>query len=124
MDPAPPRRRLRWLVQVILGLCVAALIVAGVIAVGNVARDSLRSTDRYRLVFAEIECPSPPGIDRATFLGEIQYNGRFDDTIDVRDQSLPDRLRGAFEKHPRVERVAKLTVIPPKRIVVELKFRQ
>ena len=36
-----PRRWPRWLVQVILGLGIAGLTLAGVIAVGNATRDSL-----------------------------------------------------------------------------------
>ncbi len=62
-------------------------------------------------------------MDRATFLSEVQYNGQFDDQMNVLDPTLPDRLRSAFERHRRVQKVLRVQVLPPKRVVVELKFR-
>ena len=120
---APPRRWPRRLAQVVLGLGAAALVVGGVIAVGNVARDRLGPSDRYLLPFTEIECPAPPGQDRAEFLGEVQYIGPFPDRVNVLDPTLPDRLRAAFARHRKVERVGKITVLPPRRVLVELTFR-
>lgn len=120
---APPRRWPRWLAQVVLGLGAVGLAVAGVIAVGNAARESLGPHDRYLLPFTRIECPAPPGQDRAEFLGEVQYIGRFPDVVNVLDPTLPDRLRKAFADHKRVQAVGRVTVLPPKRVVVELTFR-
>jgi hypothetical protein len=111
------------LTQVVLGLAAAGLIVGGVVAVGNVARESLGPHDRYSLPFNEIECPTPPGQDRSEFLGEVQYTGRFPDRVSVLDPTLPERLKEAFGQHPRVERVGSVTVLPPKRVKVELTFR-
>jgi hypothetical protein len=121
--PDAPRRWPRRLAQIVLGLGAAAVVVGGLVAVGNAARDSLGPHDRYLLAFTEIECPAPPGRDRAEFLGEVQYNGAFPDRVNVLDPSLPDRLRAAFARHPKVERVGRITVIPPKRVQVELTFR-
>jgi hypothetical protein len=109
--------------QVVLGLGTAALIVGGVIAVGNIARDRLGPSDRYLLPFAEIACPAPPGQGRAEFLAEVQYNGTFPDRVNILDPTLPERLRLAFARHRRVDRVGRIAVIPPKRIEVELTFR-
>ena len=121
-EPAP-RRWPRWLAQVVLGLAAVALAVGGVVAVGNIARDALGPADRYLLPFAEIDCPVPPGKDRAEFLGEVQYNGRFPDRVNVLDPSLPDRLRDAFRQHPRVAKVNAVRVLSPRRVEVELTFR-
>ena len=118
--------RKRWpgrLIQVVFGLAVAALIVGGVIAVGNVARDSLGPRDRYLLPFTDIECPVPPGQSREEFLEEVRYIEPSPEKLNVLDPTLPDRLHSSFSKHKRVERVAKVSVFPPKRIVVELTFR-
>lgn len=122
-DPAP-RRWPKWLAQVVVGLGVSALAVGGVIAVGNAARDSLGPRDRYLVRFADIECPTPPGKDRAEFLGEVQYNGQFPDQVNILDPALADRLRDAFGRHPRVKAVGKVTVLPAKRVLVELTFRE
>jgi len=117
------RRWPRRLAQVVLGLAAVALAVGGVVAVGNVARDALGPNDRYLLPFAEIDCPAPPGQDRAEFLGEVQYIGSFPDRVNVLDPSLPERLRKAFAGHRRVTNVGRVTVTPPKRVQVELTFR-
>lgn len=121
--PASPRRWPRRLAQIVLGLAAAAVVVGGLIAVGNAARDSLGPQDRYLLPFNEIECPAPPGQSRAEFLGEVQYIGAFPDRVNVLDPTLPDRLRTAFAKHKKVERVVRVTVAPPRRVQVELTFR-
>lgn len=123
MDSETPRRWPRSVVQIALGFGIAVLALAGIIAVGNVARDSLGPQHRYEMPFAEIECPAPPGMDHSKFLGEVQYNGQFDDTLNLLDADLPGRLRAAFEQHRRVERVLNVRVLPPKRVVVELKFK-
>lgn len=121
--PASPRRWPRRLAQIVLGLAAAAVVVGGLIAVGNAARDSLGPHDRYLLPFNEIECPAPPGQSRAEFLGEVQYIGAFPDRVNVLDPTLPDRLRAAFARHKKVERVVRVTVAPPRRVQVELTFR-
>jgi hypothetical protein len=121
--PASPRRWPRRLAQIVLGLAAAAVVVGGLIAVGNAARDALGPQDRYLLPFVEIECPAPPGQDRAEFLGEVQYIGSFPDRVNVLDPALPDRLRAAFARHRKVERVGRITVVPPRRVQVELTFR-
>jgi hypothetical protein len=121
---AGPRRWPRRLAQVVLGLAAVALAVGGVVAVGNVARDALGPNDRYLLPFGEIDCPAPPGKERAEFLGEVQYNGKFPDRVSVLDPTLPDRLREAFREHPRVAMVGKITVLPPRLVQVELTFRR
>ena len=117
------RRWPRWIIQVLVAVLVAGLAITGIIAVGNAARDSLGPHDRYLLPFNQIGCATPPGVDRAAFLGEVQYIGQFPDSINVLDPTLPERLRSAFERHRRVQRVIKISVTPPKRVHVELVFR-
>lgn len=121
-DDARPRLWPRRVVQVLLGLACAGLTVAGVMAVGNAARQSLGLEDRYLLPFFEIECPKPPNQDPLEFMGEVQYSGQFSDKVNVLDPTLPDRLRSAFSRHPRVAKVGKITVLSPRRIIVELTF--
>jgi hypothetical protein len=120
---AGPRRWPRRLAQVVLGLAAVALVIGGVVAVGNIARDALGPHDRYLLPFADIECLVPPGRDRAEFLGEVQYNGKFPDRVNILDPALSERLRAAFAAHPRVTKVGKISVLSPRRVQVELMFR-
>jgi hypothetical protein len=118
-----PNRWPRRLAQIVAGLAVAALVVAGVVAVGNAARNALGPRDRYLLPFNEIEAPAPPGLDRTEFLDEVRYPGPYPEKLNVLDPALPDLLREAFSKHRRVERVGKIQILPPKRVRVELTFR-
>lgn len=120
---AVPRRWPRRLAQVVLGLAAVGLVIGGVVAVGNIARDALGPNDRYLLPFTEIDCPAPAGQDRAEFLGEVQYIGKFSDRVNVLDPALPERLRAAFAAHKRVARVGKISVLAPDRVQVELAFR-
>jgi len=121
-DAPLPRQWPRRLAQVLLGLTCAGLAVAGVTAVGNIARESLGPEDRYLVPFFEIECPKPPNQDPLEFMGEVQYSGQFPDKVNVLDHSLPERLRTAFARHPRVEKVGKITLLAPRRVIVELTF--
>lgn len=120
---AASRRWPRRLTQVVLGLAAVALAVAGVVAVGHVARDAIRPNDRYLLPFADIDCPAPPGQTKAEFLGEVQYTGKFPDKVNVLDPTLPARLRAAFAGHPRVAAVGAIRVLSPRQVQVELTFR-
>jgi hypothetical protein len=120
---ALPRRWPRRLVAVVLGLAAVAIVLGGLVAVGNVAREALGPRDRYLLRFADIECSAPPGQDHATFLDDVQYNGQFPDSINILDPTLAERLRAAFSRHGKVERVGKITIVPPRRVTVELSFR-
>lgn len=124
MVKKPARSRWpNWVIQIVLGLSVSGLVIAGVVAVGNVAREALGPQDRYLLPFNEIECPTPKGQQPTDFLGEVQYIGTFPDQINVLDATLAVKLREAFERHPKVERVEKVTISPPKKVRIELVLR-
>lgn len=120
---AGTRRWPRRLAQVVFGLAAVALAVGGVVAVGHVARDAIRPSDRYSLPFADIDCPAPPGQSKVEFLGEVQYNGKFPDRVNVLDPTLVDRLRAAFAAHPRVAHVGAIRILSPREVQVELTFR-
>jgi hypothetical protein len=118
-----PRRWPGRLTQIVAGLAVTALVVAGVVAVGNAARNALGPHDRYLLPFADVEAPAPPGMDRAEFLDEVRYLGPYPEKLNVLDPGLPELVREAFSRHRRVARVDKVQILPPKRVRVELTFR-
>jgi hypothetical protein len=107
----------------VAGLAVAVAIVAGAIAVGNAARDSLGPHERYSVAFVEIDCPIPDGMNPTVFLNEVQYTDQLPDRVSTLDPNLADRLRAAFAKHPRVAEVQKIEIGPGKRIRVNLTLR-
>ncbi len=103
-------------------LAVAALL-AGIIALGHWGREQIHDDPRYLAAVADIDCPAPQEMDRAEFLGEVQYLGRLPAKLNVLDEDLPDRLRQAFARHPWVQRVDAVTITPPRHIAVRLTFR-
>ena len=83
-DLVPPPRPARRLFTAVL---LAASLVLGLIALGHWTRADLDRRDYYAIPFSDIDCPTPPGRDRAAFLAEVQYLG-----------GLPDRTFAAV--HP------------------------
>ena len=69
-EPAAARRR-RTAWPVVAVVTAAAALVAAVVALGHLARDRLRGSDRYAVAFADIDCPAPPGLTRPEFLDEV-----------------------------------------------------
>ena len=122
-DPVPrPRPALgRRLLTAVL---VAAALVAGLIALGHWTRADLDRRDYYAVPFADIDCPAPPGRDRAAFLAEVQYLGGLPDQFHLLDPTLAARLTEAFAKHPAVEAVEGVDLHPPRSVSVRLRLRE
>jgi len=109
--------------QVLMPLAGAGLLVLGLIALSKTARDQLRQHERYSLAFGDIDCATPPGLERADFLAEVQYLAQLPDRLPALDQDTPARLAAAFARHPWVKRVEAVRVLPPDRVRVGLTFR-
>jgi hypothetical protein len=109
--------------QVLVPVVGAGLLLLGLIALGKAARDRLRQHERYVITFTDIDCPSPPGLRRAEFLSEVQYLARLPDRLPALADETPTRVAGAFAKHPWVEKVQEVRILPPDRAQVRLVFR-
>src|SRR5437016_354393 len=97
----PPRPALgRRLLTAVL---VATFLIVGLIALGHWTRADLDRRDYYAVPLAAIDCPTPPGRDRAAFLAEVQYLGGLPDQLHLLEPNLVARLTEAFAKHPAVE---------------------
>jgi hypothetical protein len=111
------------LLQALLPLLIAALFLAVLIGLGGAAREALRGRGSYTVAFADIDCPPPPGQERGDFLGEVQYVGGLPDRLNLLDDGLAERLAGAFAKHPWVEKVERVEIVPPGWVRVQLQCR-
>jgi hypothetical protein len=116
-------RMSRWLWRSVALVVVALACVAGTIWLGRWALEQIRDQDRYRALFAAIDCEAPPGMQRGDFLLEVQYSSRLPDCLNVLDDNLPNQLEKAFAHHPWVEKVHSVTVTPPANVTVRLFFR-
>jgi hypothetical protein len=121
---APPRARpWRPLLAIAITLAAGAAAVLGLGWAGGEALRRVGGRDRYRTPFADIACESPPGMDRATFLGEVRYAGGLPDTVNALDAADRDRLAAGFAKHPWVEAVEGVAAEPGGGVRVALRFR-
>src|SRR5262245_50318895 len=114
----------RWLFKCLALLLGLGLLLGGVIALGPLAQDRLRSSGRYAAAFADVGCEPPPGLTRGAFLDEVQYLAGLPDRLSLLDTELPRRLADAFARHPWVERVERVAVTPPRQVRVELTYRR
>lgn len=112
------------LLRVLAAVCGAALVIAGIFAAGRWMKEDVRRDERYRFAVRDIECEPPPGTSREQFLGEVHYYGQLPETMNVLDDDLSPRLREAFGKHPRVERVKQINITAPNRVRVVLEFKR
>ncbi len=109
--------------QVLVPIGAAALVVLALIALGRAARQELRQHERYTVLFANVDCPSPPGMAHDEFLAEVQYLAQLPDHLPAIDEETPVRLASAFAQHPWVEKVEEVRIVKPDRARVRLVFR-
>src|SRR3954471_15169878 len=76
-------RMRRPIVRAVLVAFAATAVVFGVLHLGRLARDQLDQQRHYTVAFADLRCDVPPGLDRAAFLGEVQYLGGLPDQINL-----------------------------------------
>src|SRR3954449_11467892 len=87
----------------------SATVVAGLVLAGHRARAWLDRRGHFVIALADIQCPAPPGLDRPTFLSEVQYLGGLPDRFSAIDPTLAMQLATAFAAHPWVEHVENLS---------------
>jgi hypothetical protein len=107
----------------IIAVLVAAALVFGLVWLGQFGRNWLNQRQHYTVKFTELRCVSPPGMDRATFLGQVQYYGSLPDQINLLDAGLVNRLQAAFQLHEWVERVEGVSLRGPDGPTVRLVIR-
>ena len=107
----------------LLPVLAVGLVLLGVSAVGYATHDWLRQQERASIAFGDLDCSSPPGMQRELFMLEVQSLGGLPDRLPLLDHDLAGRLAGAFGRHPWVERVERVAVVSPRRVEVRLTYR-
>jgi hypothetical protein len=110
--------------QALAALAAGVLLLATVVAAGRWTRGRLQEQQAYTIPFSAIECGSPEGLAPEDFLGEVQYLAGEHDRLSLLDASLPERLAGAFARHPWVEEVRRVEVLPGRRVRADVVFRR
>jgi hypothetical protein len=112
-----------WIGKSLALVLVVGLVLVGFILLGRLALESLRPRDRHTVAFGDIDCAPPPGQARADFLDEVQYFGSLPGRLQLLDKGLPERLARGFARHPWVEKVQRVEVVPPGVVRVQLVYR-
>src|SRR5713226_9754777 len=113
---------LRNIILLLLVL-LPVVLVTGLLIAGRWALGQIRDQDRYAFTFADIDCTPPEYQDRASFLAEVQYLAAMPDRLQILDEDLTARLGEAFARHPWVEKVQKVQIVPPRQVQVQLTYR-
>ena len=87
-----------------------AVLVLGIRYLGELARQGIAQRDRYSALFSDIECDSPPGYQRVSFLSEVSYHSKFPWRFQSIDPDLAPKLAAAFAAHPWVAAVEEVSV--------------
>ena len=110
--------------RILLGVVLAAAVLAAVIALGRWGREQLRDDPRYAITLDDIDFPSPPGMSHGEFLAELRFLHHDDERYSTVAPDLAAQMAVLFGAHPWVARVEQTTVTAPKRVRVELRFRK
>ena len=123
-EPAPRSPLLnRRVILVLLLVAAPLLVVVALVLAGKLSLEEIRGRERYQLPFADIECTPPPGQSRDGFLAEVRYLTELPDQLPLLEEGLAARLASAFALHPWVEKVERVEIVPPHRVLVQLVYR-
>jgi hypothetical protein len=111
--------------RILLGVALAAAVLAAIVALGRWGREQLRDDPRYAITLDDIDFPSPPGMSHGEFLSELRFlSHNKQERFSTVDPSLGAQMGTLFGSHPWVATVDGTTVTGPKKAHVELRFRK
>jgi hypothetical protein len=113
----------KWVLFTFAPCGVVLVVLVAVQAVGRWTRTGLRGNERFQVAFADIECTPPPALSPGDFLGEVQYLSGSPERIDLMARELAQVLTTAFSRHPWVEGVDRIEVLPGRKLRVQLVYR-
>jgi hypothetical protein len=114
----------RWIFKSLALVAVLAVFLGGLIILGQVALEHIRQRERYTVAFADIECEPPPGMTRAAFLDEVQYLSNLPGKLNLLEEDLGRRLAIGFSRHPWVEKVEEVELLPTREVKLHLVIRR
>ncbi len=121
-DPTPVKPG-RWILPILSVVLGVGLFLLGLVVVGQRTRDAISHLDRYTVPFADIDCQPPGGQERAEFFSEVQYLSSLPDQLHLLDDDLAAKLHEAFSRHPWVQKVERVEIVPPGKVQVFLVYR-
>lgn len=128
-SPAPIRAATTWLLgpgrTVLLASAVVAAAVGGLAFAWSKLGDRILSSPEYRLGPGQVEIsPPPPDWIRSDLRGEVFRDPTLDAGMSILEADLCERIALAFERHPWVEKVDRVSKRHPASVLVELQYRR
>jgi hypothetical protein len=114
----------RWIFKSLVLVLVLAAFLGGLILLGQLALEHIRNRQRYTLAFADIACEPPPGMTRAAFLDEVQYLSDLPGQLNLLEDALGRRLAIGFARHPWVQKVEEVELLPTREVRLHLVHRR
>jgi hypothetical protein len=112
-----------WSLKLALVLGMVALMIWGLISVGEWSREKITDDPRHFVRFLDIEVDPPTGLDRRSFLEEVRFSGQMPNRFNLLEPKLHDVLKVAFAKHPRVQSVEEVLIGSDRSVKVVLKTK-
>src|SRR6266700_1185084 len=110
------RFRSQAAVQVAILIAGLGLLLGGLVLIRNLTQEDVGTQERYNLPFTDIECEPPPGSTEASaFLTEVQYLSDLPSHLPLLEEGLAGRLATALARHPWVEKVEHVAILPDRR---------
>ena len=107
----------------IVGVAFFLLIVGGVVFGWRSFGQSVVARPIYRIKKESIRVTPPPPWIRSDIRAEIVHDGALND-LTVFDKDATIRVYQAFELHPWVAKVLRVSKHPPAQLIVDLEYRQ
>jgi len=111
-------------VQIAILIAGLSLLLGGLVLIRNVTQGDVGTQERYNLPFTDIECDPPPGATEThAFLTEVQYLSDLPSRLPLLEEGLAGRLAVALARHPWVEKVEHVAILPNRRVHAQLAYR-
>ena len=121
-------RTVRWFVpsspRLVATLLVISLVFVGTWYAWRRAAPLVAVGDHYRLDPRSIEITPPPPWIRADICTEVVRDASLDSALSILDPALARRVADAFEFHPWVDQVVRVTKQAGPHVAVEIKYRK
>lgn len=107
----------------IVGLIFFVVVVSGVVYGWQQWGQNVVARPIYRIKAESIQVTQPPAWIRTDVRAEIVRDGALND-LTIFDKDATIRVYQAFELHPWVAKVLRVSKHPPARLIVDLEYRQ
>jgi hypothetical protein len=113
-----------WLRRLLNVVVIAGALGAGGYAIWQNVRPHVLASPHYQIGLDDVAVTPPPKWIRSDVKAEVVRDAEVNGSLSVLDEDLAQRMHQAFESHPWVAKVLRVTKLPPAQLQVDLVYRQ